>query len=63
MPVSGPAAFGDALLMIEEVLAACSAPRTVLHIVSDRRRWHAVLAGARAGGQALPPLPAASEAA
>jgi hypothetical protein len=41
MPVSGPAAFGDALLMIDEVLATCSVPRTVLRIVADRRRWHA----------------------
>ena len=63
MPVSGPAAFGDALLMIDEVLATGSARRTVLHIVADRRRWHAVLACARPGGQTLPPRPAAGEAA
>lgn len=63
MPVSGPAAFGDALLMIDEVLAACSARRTVLSIVADRKRCHAVLACARANGQTLPPRPAAGEAA
>jgi hypothetical protein len=59
----GPAALGDALLMIDEVLATRSAPRTALHIVADRKHWHAVLACARANGQTLPQLPAAGEAA
>ena len=63
MPVSGPAAFGDALPMIDEVLAACSARHTILHIVADRRHCYAVLACARAGGQTLPPRPAAGEGA
>ncbi len=62
MRMSGSAAFGDALL-IDEVLAARTARRTVLSIVADGMRWHAVSACARANGQTLPPCLATGEAA